>query len=261
MIGALLILGCTGAPSEPWLLRSQGADAPVAVLPIRSDALEASLRMLVAIDLSPHQSFRSVRPLADCLEKATAQRVELVLRRTLAEARRAVHAADPDLVLARPVLSEDLADWVPLADWRRAGLEANPLVVAVRKDDPAAFFEDLLGASFAFSDPAGAGFRGILELLAERGLEPSGFLGPSSFTGGEDRAVASVVEGVTRATAVSAERLVPDRAALRVVWRDDQELPPFQLLAASPEALPAEAVRTCRNAAPPHLLVPAGGRR
>lgn len=213
LAAALLLGGCASAYSEslPHVSLRELHPLPTA------SANVAPLRVAVAAIISPQGTVASYQPLLDYLGLRLNRPVELVQRRTYAEANDLVRRNEVDLafVCTRAyVLGAREFGMELLVIPQVHGQTVYHSVIIVRDDYPARTFADLRGSVFAFTDPlSNTGYLYPNVVLKRLGQTADSFFRRSFFTYSHDRAIDAVAQGLADAAAV--DSLVLDYALAR----------------------------------------------
>jgi len=210
LVYSLAVVGACSDNGQPSIRLSEGAVGTLS----NQAAGAGSLRVAVAAITSPQVTFEKYEGLLNYLSDSLNRPVELVQRRTYAEANELIRSRDAVLgfVCAGPYV----------VGRRDFGLEilAVPQVnhestyysyIIVSDESPADSLSDLRGRSFAFTDPlSNTGYLAPMWRLHELGLSSNGFFSSTSFTYSHDNSVRAVADHVVEGAAV--DSLVYDDA-------------------------------------------------
>jgi phosphonate transport system substrate-binding protein len=183
--------------------------------PVTTDAQSDDvLRVAVAAVLSPEANLQSYVGLADYLSEHLERPVELVQRRTYAEINDLVARGAVDLAFVCTsafVVGSDRGEMELLVVPEVGGETLYYSTVIISSSSDRSRFDDLRGASFAFTDPMSNSGRAYPTFLVQQMDEtPDSFFSSTMFTYSHDRAIAAVADGVVDAAAV--DSLVLDAA-------------------------------------------------
>lgn len=183
--------------------------------PVTTDAQSDDvLRVAVAAVLSPEANLQSYVGLADYLSEHLERPVELVQRRTYAEINDLVARGAVDLAFVCTsafVVGSDRGEMELLVVPEVGGETLYYSTVIISSSSDRSLFDDLRGASFAFTDPMSNSGRAYPTFLVQQMDEtPDSFFSSTMFTYSHDRAIAAVADGVVDAAAV--DSLVLDAA-------------------------------------------------
>ncbi|MCW5852867.1 MAG: phosphate/phosphite/phosphonate ABC transporter substrate-binding protein [Anaerolineae bacterium] len=210
---ALALAGCATSPSGSV---STIALHDLSPLPTASTSV-TPLRVAVAAIISPQGTVASYQPLLDYLGLRLNRPVELVQRRTYAEANDLVRRNEVDLAFVCThayVLGAREFGMELLVVPQVHGQTVYHSAIIVRDDYPARTFADLRGSVFAFTDPlSNTGYLYPNVVLKRLGQTADGFFRRSFFTYSHDRAIDAVAQGLADAAAV--DSLVLDYALAR----------------------------------------------
>lgn len=214
VLAVLLLTGCGAARAEalPYVDLSQREPLP-AVAP----AEVVPLRLAVAAIISPKGTADSYRGLAAYLGQKLGRPVELIQRRTYAEANELIERSQVDLAFV--CTSAYIAGHKDFGMELLAAPEVNGEQVyystlIVPAASPAKTMADLHDKVFAFTDPMSHSGRVYpTYLLQQLGTSPEAFFSRTFFTYSHDRAIQAVAEGVADSAAV--DSLVLDYALAR----------------------------------------------
>ena len=209
LVLSLLLTACAeDADSGGWV--DLGVRQPVAADAPSDDVL----RVAVAAVLSPEANLESYVGLADYLSEPLERPVELVQRRTYAEINDLVARGAVDLAFvctSAYVVGSDRGEMELLVVPEVGGETLYYSIVIASATSEGLDFDDLRGASFAFTDPMSNSGRAYPTFLVQQmGESPDSFFASTMFTYSHDRAIAAVADGVVDAAAV--DSLVLDAA-------------------------------------------------
>lgn len=212
VLALLTACGAASAEELPYVDLSQGepipAVAPHQVIP---------LRLAVAAIISPQGTVESYGGLATYLGQKLGRPVELVQRRTYAEANELIERGQVDLAFvctsAYVAGHNDFGMELLLAP-EVNGEQVYYSVLIVPANSSAQSITDLQGAVFAFTDPMSHSGRVYpTYLLQQLGTTSDEFFSRTFFTYSHDKAIQAVAEGV--ADGASVDSLVLDYALQR----------------------------------------------
>lgn len=229
-LGAALCLAC--AEQQPDIrvdLSRRGEPRPLAKSP--------TLRFAVGTMLSPRETAREFRRLADYLEARTGHEIEVLQRRSYAETNALLERGEADFgfvctgaFVALGDKAEILA--VPVVD----GKATYASQIVVRESDPAKEIGDLAKDRFAYVDPLSLSGRIYPEWLARRALGATSppfadVVYSQSHTGSIDLVASGRVRGAGVDSLVYARLAKSEPArvqSLRVLHRSPEfGIPPF----------------------------------
>ncbi len=217
IIGALAVLlltGCNVARAEPLPYVDLSQREP---LPAVAPAEVVPLRLAVAAIISPEGTADSYDGLADYLGQKLGRPVELIQRRTYAEANELIAQGQIDLAFvctSAYVAGHDEFGMELLAAPEVDGHQVYYSVLIVPADSPAESMADLQNKVFAFTDPMSHTGRVYpTYLLQQMGTTPEEFFSRTFFTYSHDKAIEAVAERVAAGAAV--DSLVLDYALAR----------------------------------------------
>ena len=203
LLAATLSSACATAQAEalPYIDLSQRealpAAAPTDVTP---------LRLAVAAIISPQGTVESYSALANYLSEKLNRPVELVQRRTYAEANALIKRGEVDLAFvctSAYVAGHDEFGMELLAAPEVDGQQVYYSVLIVPANSAAQNISDLRDKVFAFTDPMSHSGRAYpIYLLQELGATPEEFFSRTFFTYSHDKAIEAVAAGVADGAAV-----------------------------------------------------------
>jgi phosphonate transport system substrate-binding protein len=210
----LLLTGCNVARAEPLPYIDLSQRQP---LPAVAPAEVVPLRLAVAAIISPEGTADSYDGLADYLGQKLGRPVELIQRRTYAEANELIEQGQIDLAFvctSAYVAGHDEFGLELLAAPEVDGHQVYYSVLIVPADSPAESMADLQNKVFAFTDPMSHTGRVYpTYLLQQLGTTPEEFFSRTFFTYSHDKAIEAVAERVAAGAAV--DSLVLDYALAR----------------------------------------------
>lgn len=199
-----------------------------------SRTVNAGIRFAIAAVLSPRRTLENYEGLASYLGRQLGQPVQVVQGRNYAEINALVRSGDVTLALVcsgafvngrkdfgmRPLV-------IPVIDGERT----YHSYLIVRPGGGFRKWEDLRGATFAFTDPLSNSGRLVpVYTLSQMGETPDSFFSDAIFTYSHDRSIIAVAEGLVDAAAVDSlvynhmtDRDPEIAAKTSVVW----ESPPY----------------------------------
>ncbi len=226
-----LLTGCATAQANavPHIDLSQRESLPVA-----APAKVAPLRLAVAAIISPEGTVENYSSLAAYLEEKLGRPVELVQRRTYAEANKLIEQGQVDLAFvctSAYVAGHNDFGMELLAAPEVNGEQVYYSALIVPADSPAQSMADLRGKIFAFTDPMSHTGRVYpTYLLQQLGATPENFFHRTFFTYSHDKAIKAVAKGVADGAAVDSlvleyafERYPELKQRLKIIHKS----PPF----------------------------------
>jgi phosphonate transport system substrate-binding protein len=209
-----LLSGCAQARAEPLPYVNLNQREP---LPPAAPAEVIPLRLAVAAIFSPQGTVESYNGLAVYLGQKLGRPVELVQRRTYAEANELIERGQVDLAFvctSAYVAGHDEFGMELLLAPEVNGEQVYYSVLIVPAGSPAQSMADLQGTVFAFTDPMSHSGRVYpTYLLQQLGVTPEEFFSRTFFTYSHDKAIQAVAERVADGAAV--DSLVLDYALQR----------------------------------------------
>jgi len=201
----LILVACTAQPAMPYVRLDNRS--PLPAVSASHNIQIASLRVAVAVGVSPKGSAESYSLLIDYLSTRLGRPVEMVQRRTYAEIDNLLRSGQVEMAF----VSSDAY----VAGHRDYGLQllAAPQVngeaverayIVVPASSTAKSLADLQNKVFAFKDPMTyAGYGYPVSLVRNLGYSPERFFASTFFTYGYDDSIGDVVSGFADGAAVS----------------------------------------------------------
>lgn len=206
MILGLIIFfstGCAAARAEtlPYVDLSQKE-----ALPAAAPAEIVPLRLAVAAIISPQGTAESYGGLAAYLGEKLGRPVQLIQRRTYAEANALIEQGEVDLAFvctSAYVAGQDTFGMELLVAPEVNGEHVYYSVLIVPGDSPDQSMADLRGKVFAFTDPMSHSGRAYPTYLVQQlGATPEDFFSRTFFTYSHDKAIQAVAQRVADGAAV-----------------------------------------------------------
>lgn len=214
VLPVILLAACGAAQAQELPYVNLNQREP---LPLAAPAEVVPLRLAVAAIFSPQGTVESYNGLAAYLSHKLGRPVELVQRRTYAEANELIERGQVDLAFvctSAYVAGHDEFGMELLLAPEVNGEQVYYSVLITPAGSPAQSMADLQGAVFAFTDPMSHSGRVYpTYLLQQLGTTPDEFFSRTFFTYSHDKAIQAVAEGVADGAAV--DSLVLDYALQR----------------------------------------------